>query len=145
MPTRILIADDHEVMRQGLRVLLKGRPGWEVCGEAVDGRDAVEKTKQLNPDITILDLTMPIMNGLDAARQILKNNSNVKILIFTMHESEELVRDVLKSGARGYVLKTDAARDLVEAVAALVRNETFFTSKVARLLERTTSPTRQPY
>ncbi len=95
---RILIADDHEVVRQGVRNLLEGRPGWEVCAEAVDGRDGVEKAVELKPDIVILDIGMPNLNGLEATRQILHNRPEAKVLILTIHESEQVVREVLEAG-----------------------------------------------
>lgn len=131
---RILIADDHEILRRGIRVLVEGHPGWEICGEATDGREAVEKAAELRPDIVLLDVGMPNLNGLDVARQILAAKPRTRILIVTMHQSEELVREVLEIGARGFLLKTDAARDLVAAVEALQRRATFFTSSVAEIV-----------
>ena len=131
---RILIADDHEVVRHGVRSLLQNHAGWEVCGEAVDGRDAVEKAAQLKPDLVILDVGMPNLNGLDAASQILHANPHVTVLILTIDESEAVIREVLNAGARGFLLKSDAARDLVTAVEALQRHQTYFTSKVADLV-----------
>lgn len=128
---RILVADDHEIVRRGVRVLLEARPGWQICAEAVEGREAVEKAGRLKPDIVILDIGMPVLNGLEAARRIRKDSPQSEVLILTMHESEQVVREVLTAGARGYVLKSDAGRDLVNAVAALSRHETFFTSRVA--------------
>jgi len=128
---RILIADDHEVVRHGIRALLEKHAGWEVCGEAVDGRDAVDKARELHPDLALLDVGMPNLNGLDAARQILNLAPRTRVLILTMHESEQIVREVLQVGARGFLLKSDAARDLVAAVEALQRRTTFFTSSVA--------------
>ena len=128
---RILVADDHEIVRRGVRVLLEARPGWRICDEAVEGRAAVEKAGRLKPDVVILDIGMPVLNGLEAARQIRKNSPRSEVLILTMHESEQVVREVLTAGARGYVLKSDAGRDLVSAVEALSRHETFFTSSVA--------------
>src|SRR5215471_16830561 len=131
---RILIADDHEVVRKGIRALLDGHPGWEVCGEAVDGRDAVEKAREFSPDLALLDIGMPNLNGLDAARQILKAAPRTRVLILSMHNSDQVVREVLEVGARGFILKSDAARDLVAAVEALQRRTTFFTSDVATVV-----------
>jgi DNA-binding NarL/FixJ family response regulator len=131
---RILIADDHEVVRHGLRALLQGHSGWEICGEALDGRDAVEKAAQLKPDLVILDVGMPKLNGLDAARQILLDDPGTRVLILTIDETEQVMREVLNAGARGFVLKSDAARDLVAAVEALQHHRTFFTSKVAEIV-----------
>jgi DNA-binding NarL/FixJ family response regulator len=133
-PLRLLIADDHEIVRKGLRSLLAEQPGWQVVAEASDGRDAVDKAKHLKPDVIILDIGMPSLNGLEATRQILKGSPQAKILILTMHETDPLIREVLDAGARGYVLKSDAGRDLVSAVEALRRNKTFFTSKVAQMV-----------
>jgi len=131
---RILIADDHEVVRRGLRALLEGHPGWQICAETIDGREAVEKAAQLRPDVVILDLGMPGLNGLEAARQIREASPLCEVLILTMHESEQVIREVLAAGARGYVLKSDAGRDLVNAVEALSRHKTFFTSSVAEMV-----------
>jgi len=131
---RILIADDHEVVRRGVRALLEGRPGFEVCAEALDGRDAVDKARKSLPDVVILDIGMPGLNGLDAARQIRKVSPSSEVLILTMHESEQVVREVIAAGARGYMLKSDAARDLVTAIEALGRHKTFFTSSVAEMV-----------
>jgi DNA-binding NarL/FixJ family response regulator len=131
---RILIVDDHEVVRRGLRVLIEPHPGWEVCGEATTGREAVEKAKKLKPDVVVMDIGMPELNGLEATRQILKVAPRTGVLILTMHESEQLVREVLEAGAQGYVLKSAAGRDLVSAVEAVSKREAFFTSSVARIL-----------
>jgi DNA-binding NarL/FixJ family response regulator len=131
---RLLIADDHEIVRKGLRSLLEAQPGWQVTAEASDGREAVEKAKETKPDITVLDIGMPSLNGLEAARQMIKNDARAKILILTMHESDPLIREVLDAGARGYVLKSDAGRDLVTAVNAVRSNKTFFTAKVAQIV-----------
>jgi DNA-binding NarL/FixJ family response regulator len=128
---RILIADDHEIVRQGLRSLLEAQPGWVVCGEAATGREAVAKAKELRPDVAIIDLTMPELNGLQATHQILKAVLGVEVLILTMHESDEAIRKAFEAGARGYVLKTDAGRELVAAVEALSHHKPFFTSRVA--------------
>jgi len=134
MGVRLLVADDHEIVRKGLRALLEAEPGWEVVAEAVNGRDAVEKTKQIKPDIAILDISMPLLNGLEAARQIVKSVEQTKVLVLTVHDSDPLIQQVLEAGARGYMLKSDAGRDLVTAVDALRRNKTFFTPKVAQMV-----------
>ena len=131
---RILIADDHEVLRAGLRNLLEKQAGWIVVGEARDGREAVSKAIELKPDIAVIDISMPSLNGIEATRQIVNSAVPTKVLILTMHESDSLVREVLVAGAQGYVLKNDTAHDLVAAVQSLTRNETFFTSKIARMV-----------
>lgn len=131
---RILIADDHEVARRGIRSILEGRAGWEVCGEAADGREAVNAATKLRPDLVLLDIGMPSLNGLDATRQILAAMPEIRVLILTMHDSEQVVREVLAAGARGFLLKSDAGRDLVAAVEALQHHRTFFTTKVAQLV-----------
>jgi len=131
---RILIADDHEVVRKGLVALLQQQPDWQVCGEAADGREAVDQAQRLKPDVVMLDIGMPSLNGLEATRQILKANPLARILILTLHDSDQVVREVLHAGARGFLLKSDAARDLVAAVEALCRNKTYVTSKVASMV-----------
>src|SRR5215470_2178589 len=131
---RILIADDHELARRGIRALLENHPGWEVCAEAKDGRDAVEQAAATKPNMVLLDIGMPNLNGLEAARQILATNPGVAILILTMHDSDNVVREVLRAGARGYVLKSDAGRDLIAAVEALQRQRTFFTTRVGQMV-----------
>jgi len=130
---RLLVADDHDVVRKGVRALLEEQPGWEVVAEASNGREVVEKAKLLRPDVTILDLIMPELNGLEAAREILKSVPT-KILILTVYDSDPLIQQTLEAGAQGYVLKSDAGRDLVSAVDALRRNKTFFTPKVAQMV-----------
>jgi DNA-binding NarL/FixJ family response regulator len=134
MVLRIVVADDHEVVRRGLCALLRNQPEWEVCGEAGDGREAVEKVLTLKPDVVILDIGMPNLNGLEATRQILKTNPRIKVLVLTLHDSDQVVQEVLNAGARGFLLKTDAARDLVAAVEALRRGKTYFTPKVAAMV-----------
>ena len=131
---RILIADDHELMRRGVRSLLEAEAGWKVVGEAADGQELVEKTEKLRPDVVVLDISMPRLNGLEAAHRIKKILPEVKILILSMHDSEQLARSVLDAGARGYIAKSDTARDLVIAIEALRRNKTFFTPKVDQLV-----------
>ena len=131
---RILIADDHEVARKGIRSLLENHPGWEICGEASDGREAVASVTKLKPDVLLLDIGMPNLNGLDATRQILAIMPEARILILTVHDSEQVVREVLAAGARGFLLKSDTGRDLVTAVEALQQGRTFLTSKVAQMM-----------
>ncbi len=134
MATRILIADDHEVLRRGLRTILETEPGWKVCAEASDGREAVEMSRHLKPDVVVLDITMPGLNGLEAARQILKAVPDTEVVILTVHDSEQVVREVLVAGARGYVLKSDAERELVNAVKAACAHRAFFTKKVSDMV-----------
>jgi len=131
---RILVADDHEVVRRGVRTLLEAEPGWTVCAEATTGREAVEAAKRLRPDIVILDISMPELNGLEAARQIRSALPEAEIVILTIHESEEVIREVLATGARGYVLKSDAGRDLVTAIGTLRHGKPFLTPRVAELM-----------
>jgi DNA-binding NarL/FixJ family response regulator len=131
---RILIADDHELARRGIRALLESHPGWQVCGEAKDGREAVELVASMKPDLVLLDIGMPNLNGLEAARQILAVSPDVAILILTMHDSDNVVREVLRAGARGFVLKSDAGRDLISAVEALQLQRTFFTTRVSQMV-----------
>jgi DNA-binding NarL/FixJ family response regulator len=123
---RMLIADDHEIVRQRVRMILQVRPEWEICGEAKDGRQAIQLAKELNPDVIILDVSMPILGGLVAADDILKMNPKIKILIFTMDESKSLHTLVQKCGVRGIVVKSQASRDLVEALDRLLAGDTFF-------------------
>jgi len=130
----ILVADDHEIVRRGLVSMIKSQPGWEVCAEAADGRHAVELAKQFRPDIAILDIGMPTLNGLEATRQILRENRSIKVLVLTMYDTDQAVRSVLDAGARGFLLKSDAARDLVSAIDALQHNKTFFTARVAEMV-----------
>ena len=125
MPLRILIVDDHAVVRRGIRALLESRKDWEVCGEATTGRDAIEQCRRLRPDIVVMDLSLPDLNGLDATRQILESATNTEVLVLTMHHSEELARDVLLAGARGYVLKSDADENLIAAVNCLRQRKSF--------------------
>jgi len=131
---RIVIADDHEMVRRGVVSTLGDVERWTVVAQADNGREAAALVEMHKPDIAILDLSMPELNGLDATRRILAVRPETCVLILTAHESEQLVREVLNAGARGYVLKSDAGRILVRAVEALLEGQTFFTSKVARLV-----------
>lgn len=133
---RLLVVDDHEIVRRGLCALLKSHTEWEVCAEAADGWEAIDKAHQFKPDIVILDIGMPNLNGLTATRQILQTQPNQKILILTITDEEQVIREILEAGARGFVLKSDAAKDLVAAVEALQAGTTFFTSRVGEMVLR---------
>jgi DNA-binding NarL/FixJ family response regulator len=133
-PLRILIVDDHAVVRRGVRSLLESQPGWEIAAEAATGREAIDLARQLQPDIVVMDLSLPELNGLDATRQILKESPRSEVLVLTMHHSEELARNVLQAGARGYVLKSDADQSLIAAVESLRRHEPFLTSRVTEFV-----------
>lgn len=126
MPVRILIADDHDVVREGVRAILRKRPDWEICGEAANGQEALAQAEALRPDVIILDITMPIMSGLDVARKIVYTTPKSRVLMFTMHDSGTVEHAVRGSGAHGLVLKLYAARDLVRAVDTVVEGGTFF-------------------
>jgi DNA-binding NarL/FixJ family response regulator len=131
---RLLLADDHHIVRAGLRCLLEGQAGWEVVAEASDGREAVAKAAETRPDVALLDIGMPVLNGLEAAQQIVQNVPRTKIVILTVHDSDAMIHKVLEVGARGYLFKTDAARDLVNAIKAVHADETFFTAKVSEII-----------
>jgi signal transduction histidine kinase len=127
---RILVADDHEVIRRGVRALLAAGRDCEICGEAVDGQDAVEKAHQLHPDLVIMDVSMPNLNGLEATRVIRRSLPGTQVLILTQHDSQEMMRQALNAGARGFVVKSSVAHDLLNAVEAAQRGESFFDSAV---------------
>jgi len=131
---RILVADDHEVVRRGIRTLFETRSEWEICGEASTGRDAIAKTARMKPDVVLLDITMPDLSGLEAIPEILKAHPDTKILVLTMHDSGQIASKVLAAGARGLVLKSDAARDLVLALEALGKNKAFLSPQVTKIL-----------
>jgi DNA-binding NarL/FixJ family response regulator len=131
---RILIADDHDLVRKGLRMLIEEHPGWIVCGEAHSGREAVEQATQSSPDIVVIDVSMPDLNGLEATRLIRKSCPRSEVLVITHHDSDEIAAEVLNAGARGYVLKSDSDKDLVNAVEALSRHKPFFTSRITEML-----------
>jgi DNA-binding NarL/FixJ family response regulator len=122
---RILLVDDHPIVRQGLKTILEGHSGWEVIGEASDGAEAVEKAGRLQPDVIVLDVTMPTMNGLEACRLLRKQVPQLEILFVTQHDSPHMMREALEAGARGYVVKSNAARDLLEAVEAVSEHRVF--------------------
>jgi DNA-binding NarL/FixJ family response regulator len=132
--TRILLADDHDLMRRGLKVLLESHPGWQVCGEAHTGWEAVKKSVELRPNVAIVDITMPELNGLEAARRIRKASPHTEVLIFSMHFSDQLIRDVLDADVQGYIVKSDSDRDLIGAVEALSKHEPFFTPRATEVI-----------
>ena len=140
---RVLLADDHDLMRRGIRGLLESESDLEVCGEAANGREAFELATRLKPDVIVLDLGMPELNGLDALKQIHKEVPAIEVLVFSMHDSEGLVREVFAAGARGYVLKSDAARYLVEAVRSLSQHKPFFTERISEAILRSNLTTTQ--
>ena len=125
MTIRIIVVDDHPIVRQGLKTLLQGHLDWEVVGEASDGVEAIDKAGQLNPDVMVLDVTMPNMNGLEACRVLRKQRPQLEILFVTQHDSPHMMREALAAGARGYVVKSNAARDLLEAVEAVSHHRQF--------------------
>ncbi len=131
---RVLLADDHEMVRRGLRSVIESQPGWVVCAEATNGREAVTQAQAQNPNVVVMDVSMPELNGLEATRQIRKLLPRTEVIVLSMHESEQLVREVIAAGAKGYVLKTDAGTMLVQAIAHVNQHQPFFTSKVAELL-----------
>jgi DNA-binding NarL/FixJ family response regulator len=131
---RILLADDHDIVRRGLKDLLQQRVGWQVCAEAANGREAVELALQHQPHVAVIDLSMPELNGLEATRRIRQSLPETEVLIFTMHESEELIREVLGAGARGYLLKSDAVRQLIPAVESLSQKKPYFAGRVSEVV-----------
>ena len=131
---RILIADDHDLMRRGVKMLLESQVGWEVCGEAKTGHEAVNKVEQLRPDILVLDISMPDLNGLEAARRIRKASPSTEILILSIHYSDQLIREIVDAGVRGYIVKSDSDRDLIIAMEALARHKPFFGPHAAEVI-----------
>jgi DNA-binding NarL/FixJ family response regulator len=140
MPVQILVADDHHVVRAGLRALIESHPGWQVCAEATNGREAVEKASQFKPDVAVLDIGMPLLNGVEATRQIHKLSPRTEVLILTMHDSEILIQEVLEAGAHGYILKDDADLNLLAAVDALRRHEPYLSSRVSEAASKAILP-----
>jgi len=135
--TRILIADDHDVVRSGVRSILEAQPGWEVVGEAGNGKEAVDQALATRPDIVVLDYALPVLNGIEATRQIRARVPGAEVLIFTMHDTATLVREVLEAGAKGFLLKSDARKFLIAAVESLAAHKPFFTGKVSEALLET--------
>jgi DNA-binding NarL/FixJ family response regulator len=131
---QILVADDHDLMRRGLRSVLEAQPGWQVCAEAHTGSEAVEMAEKLKPHVAILDIAMPEMNGLEAAKQIRQASAKTEILVLSVHYSDQLIRDIVDAGVRGYIVKSDSDRDLVIAVKALANHKPFFTPHATELM-----------
>jgi DNA-binding NarL/FixJ family response regulator len=146
MPPKILIVDDHDVVRQGVRsIITKSRPEWNVCGEASNGQEAVKSVESLKPDIVILDITMPVLSGIEAAAQISKLGVNCSILILTMHEWDSLVGEIRKAGAKGFVHKSQVGRDLIRAIDTLAGGGTFFgTANKPAASKRENEPNAEP-
>jgi DNA-binding NarL/FixJ family response regulator len=131
---RLVVADDHALMRRGICDLLESEPGWEVVAQAANGREAVDAVAKTRPDVLVIDLAMPELNGLTAAREILRSFPKVEIVLLTMHNTDQTIREVLECGARGYVLKSDAEQDLIVAVKAVAQGKPFFTPSVAEVV-----------
>ena len=131
---RILIADDHDLMRRGLKALVESHSGWVVCDEAHTGREAIAKAEEARPDIVILDISMPELNGIEAARGIRKVSPNTEILVLSLHYTDQLIREILDVGVRGYIMKSDPDRDLINALEKLANHRPFFTSKAAEVM-----------
>jgi DNA-binding NarL/FixJ family response regulator len=131
---RIMVADDHEIIRKGIKALISSRPGWAVCAEAATGREAISKAEEHQPDIVVMDISMPGLNGLEATRRIRRMLPKTQVVILSLHYSDQLVREVLDCGAHSYILKSDASRDLFTAIEAVANDRTFFTSGAAQAL-----------
>jgi len=131
---RILVADDHSIVRRGVRALLETHAGWKVCGEAATGAEAVKQAKKLRPDVAVIDITMPDLNGFEAARQIRTVAPQTEVLVLTVHESEQALREVLDAGALGYVSKSDLDLNLSAAIESLLRHKPFFSSRVSEMM-----------
>jgi DNA-binding NarL/FixJ family response regulator len=132
--TRILIADDHDVVRSGLRTILEAQPNWEVVAEAADGKEAILKAIETKPDVAVIDYSLPLINGIEVTRQLRARLSNTEVLIFTMHDNETVVEELLQAGARGYLLKSDAKSHLIVAIESLATHKPFFSAQVSEAL-----------
>ncbi len=130
MPVRILLADDHEIVRRGLRAVLEGEADWQVMDEAANGVEAVEMAERYKPDVVLMDISMPELNGLEAARRIRRSDPSVEVLFLTMHESEQMIQEGMDAGARGFLLKSDAGHELVPAVRSVSRHKPFFSPTI---------------
>lgn len=131
---KILLVDDHEIVRNGLKSLLRMRPLWQIVGEAGDGNEAIRKTEELKPDVVVMDITLPNLSGIDAARRILANHPDIGVIFFTMHTSEQMVEEALRTGAHGFVLKSDAGKDLAAAIESIPSGKVFISPGLAPLI-----------
>ena len=131
---RVLVADDHEVMRTGVRALIEQEPGWQVCGTATNGQEAVDVARKLKPDVVILDMTMPELDGLEALREIKRALPNTEVVIFSAHYSEEVIAQLFEAGAKSYIQKSDAGRHLMTAIKSIAEHKPFFTSEISQIL-----------
>jgi DNA-binding NarL/FixJ family response regulator len=127
---RVLVVDDHALVRRGIQSILRAFPQWQLCGEADNGRDAIEIADALKPEVIIMDISMPGINGIDATRAIIRNNPAAKIILLTLHDSPQLVRSAFKAGAQGYLLKVDAERELIRALGAVLANSLYISPKI---------------
>jgi two-component system response regulator NreC len=133
-PLRILVADDHEVVREGMRALIEHEPGWQVCGTATNGQEAVDAAKKLKPEVVILDMTMPELDGLEALRQIKHALPNTEVVMFSAHHSEDVIEQLFEAGAKSYIQKSDAGRHLIAAIKSLAVHKPFFTPEISEIL-----------
>src|SRR5277367_5865456 len=131
---RILVADDHDLMRRGIKTIIESRKGWEICGEALTGVQAVAKAQELKPDVAILDISMPELNGIEAAKKIRKSSEKTEILMLSMHYSDQIIRDVMEAGIRGYIVKSDSHRDLSTALEHLANHKPFYSNCVSEVI-----------
>ena len=141
---RILVADDHDLMRRGIKTIIESRKGWEICGEALTGTQAVAKAQELKPDVAILDISMPELNGIEAAKKIRKASEKTEILMLSMHYSDQLIRDVIEAGIRGYIVKSDSDRDLSIALDNLANHKPFFAPRVTEVILNSSSGSISP-
>lgn len=133
-PLKILIADDHEAMREGMRALIEREPGWQVCATAANGMEAVAITKKSKPDVVVLDMTMPELDGLEALRQIKRASPNTEVVVYSAHHSEDVIKHVFAAGAKSYIQKSDAGSYLITAIRSLAEHRPFFTNEISEVL-----------
>ena len=133
-PIKVLLVDDHAVVRDGIRARLESSADFEVVGEAVNGREAIQKTGDLNPDVVLMDISMPVMNGMDAARQLRSSFPDLKVIILTMHEHKEYIQGVIRCGAQGYIVKDVSAQEMISAIKTVMGGETYYSSCVSQMM-----------